>query len=642
MRELFFYTLRLKLFIFFSVLLPSYSCYANYIYGATVGMKQLDLGGFKFEVKVRIYVDINKLTLIDQDYLEIGNHDMQVFRKSDNKAVSYFYLSFRRYDDIVYAKKGCADSLGLSVRAFTYDAVVTLNPADYEDKDGYYMIWDRCCRNQGVTNIANSELANMLLEAELPRLSVNGQPVAFSLPEFPVFSGGIACNGKSFTYNFQANDSDGDQLTYRLVEPLKGFTTINNPIGFPQPGPYQTLPYATGYSITNLIPSKNPVTIGENTGILSMNPNQIGSYSIAVICEKYRNGEKIGSVRHEFQIPVTNCISDAVPIISNKGNPVQKLSLCLGDSILLTTNNSNNWLIQWERDQKPLLNAIGTGIWVSQPGIYRVRKESSKGCISDTVSKDVLVERYVPSDVPKISTSSKNLCEGESITLTTTLLTSFTIAWYRQNILLSNQASLTVDQPGTYVLMATMTNGSCRFPSDSLNLNQVPAPQLPQPVSLETCPQDTFQLQVPNQVGWTYQWYHNGNIVGLTSTIMAKDSGIYNIKVKNEYNCITLSLPYRISYRSDCLPTTIFIPSVFTPNGDGINDIWEIKNISQYPQIEISVFNRWGGKIFTSTKSMIFWDGKYEGDFVDVGVFVYQIQTSPGGIVYKGYVTVLR
>ncbi len=44
--------------------------------------------------------------------------------------------------------------------------------------------------------------------------------------------------------------------------------------------------------------------------------------------------------------------------------------------------------------------------------------------------------------------------------------------------------------------------------------------------------------------------------------------------------------------------TTIYIPDVFTPNGDGVNDEWELLGLENYPNVEVTVWNRWGNAVF--------------------------------------------
>jgi gliding motility-associated-like protein len=63
----------------------------------------------------------------------------------------------------------------------------------------------------------------------------------------------------------------------------------------------------------------------------------------------------------------------------------------------------------------------------------------------------------------------------------------------------------------------------------------------------------------------------------------------------------------------------------FTPNGDGINDVWTIGDLTDYPDIEVNIFNRWGQQLFTSKGYDVPWDGKFNGKEVPVGTYYYVI-----------------
>jgi gliding motility-associated-like protein len=73
----------------------------------------------------------------------------------------------------------------------------------------------------------------------------------------------------------------------------------------------------------------------------------------------------------------------------------------------------------------------------------------------------------------------------------------------------------------------------------------------------------------------------------------------------------------------DCTPR-VFIPSAFTPNGDGVNDRFEVKGdgISDY---SIRIFNRWGAEVFYSTRMANAWDGTINGEPAPTGVYVYVV-----------------
>jgi len=74
-------------------------------------------------------------------------------------------------------------------------------------------------------------------------------------------------------------------------------------------------------------------------------------------------------------------------------------------------------------------------------------------------------------------------------------------------------------------------------------------------------------------------------------------------------------------------PLSIYIPSAFTPNGDGMNDRFGAKGegISDY---HLLVYDRWGEVIFESTNPGDQWDGKYKGEPVEQGTYVYQVFAS--------------
>lgn len=82
-------------------------------------------------------------------------------------------------------------------------------------------------------------------------------------------------------------------------------------------------------------------------------------------------------------------------------------------------------------------------------------------------------------------------------------------------------------------------------------------------------------------------------------------------------------------------PLSIYIPSAFTPNGDGLNDVFGIKGegIQDY---RLLIYNRWGTVIFESTNAKYQWDGKYQGQPVEAGTYVVQVFAK--GLESKGKV----
>ncbi|QQL50315.1 Ig-like domain-containing protein [Mucilaginibacter ginkgonis] len=82
--------------------------------------------------------------------------------------------------------------------------------------------------------------------------------------------------------------------------------------------------------------------------------------------------------------------------------------------------------------------------------------------------------------------------------------------------------------------------------------------------------------------------------------------------------------------------------NTFTPNGDGVNDFWNIPALNSYPGAKVDIYNRYGRQVFHSIGYGTPWDGTFEGAPVPTGVYYYVITTKFSSQVYSGYVTVLR
>ena len=84
------------------------------------------------------------------------------------------------------------------------------------------------------------------------------------------------------------------------------------------------------------------------------------------------------------------------------------------------------------------------------------------------------------------------------------------------------------------------------------------------------------------------------------------------------------------------------VPNAFTPNGDGINDTWNIKYLDQYPNATVEIFNRYGEKVYYSHNYPIPWDGTYKGTNLSAGTYYYVINPNSGRKALSGHVTIIR
>ena len=106
---------------------------------------------------------------------------------------------------------------------------------------------------------------------------------------------------------------------------------------------------------------------------------------------------------------------------------------------------------------------------------------------------------------------------------------------------------------------------------------------------------------------------------------------------------------YTITYQAGDIIVTesivggpITIPNAFTPNGDGINDVWNIKSLIDYPSCLVSIFTRYGSMIYQSRGYAKPWDGVYNGSVLPTGTYYYIIDLQNGQPPLSGYVALIR
>ena len=105
-----------------------------------------------------------------------------------------------------------------------------------------------------------------------------------------------------------------------------------------------------------------------------------------------------------------------------------------------------------------------------------------------------------------------------------------------------------------------------------------------------------------------------------------------------------VSAPFALTIAPpDCKDDT-FIPNVFSPNGDGKNDILYVRG-TNIKTMQLIIFNQWGEKVFESTSQQNGWNGTFKNKPQPVGVYVYvlQVMLNNGSLLnLKGSVTLIR
>jgi gliding motility-associated-like protein len=88
--------------------------------------------------------------------------------------------------------------------------------------------------------------------------------------------------------------------------------------------------------------------------------------------------------------------------------------------------------------------------------------------------------------------------------------------------------------------------------------------------------------------------------------------------------------------------TQILIYDAFSPNNDGRNDVWNIGNISLYPNCTVTIFNTWGNTVFSSKGYTEPWDGKYHDKYLPAGTYYYIIDLGDDSDPVSGPVSIVR
>lgn len=194
---------------------------------------------------------------------------------------------------------------------------------------------------------------------------------------------------------------------------------------------------------------------------------------------------------------------------------------------------------------------------------------------------------------------------------------------------------------GNVMLVLTSTgNGNCLAVSDAMVIIINPGPSVNAGPDRFVKQNDTVSLQsVVSGLNLKYLWTPNLYLSNDTMPIPVVTGvldQLYTLQVTDGAGCSNQDDVYVKVLK---LPR---IPNTFTPNGDGINDVWTIKYLEDYPECRVTVFNRYGQPVFESTGYTKPWDGSYKGKSLPFGTYYYIIEPGNGIKPYTGYITLIK
>jgi gliding motility-associated-like protein len=287
--------------------------------------------------------------------------------------------------------------------------------------------------------------------------------------------------------------------------------------------------------------------------------------------------------------------------------------------------------------------ALPDGTVVDQPGVYNVPFTTGSGCDS------VVVVTVQPLLLDLAVTGPPIVCAGSPAQLTAGPAQAYD--WSPAELLNDPASAAPVavlQENTTFTVVALLDNGCEATGSVDVAVLAAEVTAIAWPAE-GVLPLNTL-LQAMGMDCDQYIWYLAGEVVGEGPSmgITLPDAGTFTVDVE----CINGTLGCRATAAITVLvfdEFTLYAPNAFTPDGDGINDVFMPYGVSVAPNdYRLTLFDRWGRVVFESLDPGVGWDGRIAGIPAPIGVYSYRISARS---VYKdgqrrveltGHVTLVR
>lgn len=390
---------------------------------------------------------------------------------------------------------------------------------------------------------------------------------------------------------------------------------------------------ASPAGLTNYIFKEGTTTLGTSAnGVITLTNLAVGVHNI--FCTAV---DGLGNTITSSTINIT-IVGAASATISPSGNQ----AFCQGDSVMLTASAGVSYL--WSNGKTT------QSIYAISSGSYSVTVTVTGGCSAQSTPVTVTMNPYPAS----VQATGDSVCVGENALLTVVQQSGVGYYWYAQpsggTFLYAGTAYNTpaLSQTTPYYIELRGSNG-CINPNRSVIYAIVQAvPVISFETSIQTTASNGLQVYFMNTTtgGTQYSW--NFGDTASTENISTQESPTHTFSAPGEYT-ITLVATNAIGcvdtlYRiiSVSRNNSLFIPTAFTPNNDGNNDIFRVRGVN-IKSVSMKIFNQWGQSIYTINQN--YWDGKVRGDLVQNGTYVYVIDVTYANDISetcKGQVTVIR
>ena len=227
------------------------------------------------------------------------------------------------------------------------------------------------------------------------------------------------------------------------------------------------------------------------------------------------------------------------------------------------------------------------------------------------------------------------VCAGDSAILTAANANSY--QWQPVG-LIGGSISVVPQLTTIYLVAGADTNGCVN--SDDVTVTVNPLPIIQSSTDVTICSGQATLLSASGAMAYTWM---PGALVGDVISVSPPASNIYTVTGVDAKGCAD-TLSVKVTVDPGCEVTSVVIPNAFSPNRDGLNDVFT-PMLAGFTLKRLTIYNRWGQEIFSSTDVSAGWDGRYRNEDMPIGSYAYLIRgTYPNGVEkqYSGNVTLIR
>jgi hypothetical protein len=330
------------IFLFFPLILISISLSASHIVGGEFEL--LHISGNTYRLNLIYYFD--ELNGAQANKTQDQTISAKIFRFSDGFLMDNISIPFVSETQVLYTQPACSNGRIVTSKQL-YSTQITLLPDRYNHPQGYYVVWERCCRNYSIQNIISQNpngvqnspnSAGQTFYLKFPAVVKDGSPFINSSPRlFPPLND-YACLNRPYYVNFAGVDDDNDSLVYSLSTPLD--TQDHNPYPQIKPLPYPDIRWVNPFDLNNAMDGLPNLKISKD-GLLTITPrNQEGLFVFAVKVDEFRQGVKIGESRRDFQMLVIDCPKAEPPVIVGKKSSDASFPALTSNSLSVSFSNA--------------------------------------------------------------------------------------------------------------------------------------------------------------------------------------------------------------------------------------------------------------------------------------------------------------